>query len=80
LPTEIAKYIRKGGLDHVVLHGPLKDAKCKLLTRNLQKKMTKTGKRWKEFRNVHSFQKGMKIAFEGSCEKPNQDIKVLIIF
>jgi len=78
LPEDFAKFIRRGRLKKVVLHGLIKDVQCKVSWRPLPAKGVKIGYDWNNFYQVHSFQEGDKIIFE-CFNKPASHMRVLSI-
>jgi len=77
LSADFGNYLRQGRFKNIVLHGPRKIVKCKLLFRNHPKKSNKIGSGWKKFCTADGFDATIDLVFEVDQMKNNQDVKVL---
>ncbi|QCD87671.1 hypothetical protein DEO72_LG3g2210 [Vigna unguiculata] len=77
LPADFGDYLQQGKFKNIVLHGPQKTVKCKLLLRNTPKKSNKIGSGWKQFFTIHGLDETLDLVFEVDEMKCNQHVKVL---
>ncbi|QCD82038.1 hypothetical protein DEO72_LG2g2371 [Vigna unguiculata] len=77
LPADFGNYLRQERFKYILLHGPRKIVKCKLLLGNHPKKSNKIGSGWKEFCTAHGFDQSIDLVFEVDQMKNNQNVKVL---
>jgi len=77
LPTNFGNYHRQGRFKNIILHGPRKIVKCKLLLRNHPKKSNKIGSGWKELCTAHGFDATTDLVFKVDEMTNNQNVKVL---
>jgi len=77
LSANFGNYLRQGRFKNIVLHGPRKIVKCRLMLRNHLKKSNKIGSGWKEFCIAFGFDATIDLVFEVDEMKNNQNVKVL---